>query len=118
MDQAIRNKLRNVVTQCRRLLEEAVSQVLQGQFGIYATGKRDEVKVEDASRMGHLSDEGVTTRFQRMFRSKVIVAQRFRIIDLVSRGQESPQKRGPSLGSEEWSRGPETCSGSDPRNGR
>ena len=47
MDQAIRNKLRNVVTQCRRLLEEAVAQVLQGQFGIYATGKRDEVKVED-----------------------------------------------------------------------
>src|SRR6266516_416304 len=56
MDQAIRNKLRNVVTQCRKLLEEAVSQVLQGQFGIYASGK-DEVHVEDESRMKNLSGE-------------------------------------------------------------
>ena len=47
MDQATRNKLRNVVTQCRKLLEEAVPQVLQGQFGIYASGKKDEVHVED-----------------------------------------------------------------------
>ena len=36
MDQAIRNKLRNVVTQCRKLLEDSVSQELQGKFGIYA----------------------------------------------------------------------------------
>jgi hypothetical protein len=57
MDQAIRNKLRNIVTQCRRLLEEAVGQALQGQFGIYASDKRDEVHVEDESRMSHLSDE-------------------------------------------------------------
>ena len=57
MDQAIRNKLRNVVTQCRKLLEDAVAQVLQGQFGIYASGKKDEVHVEDASRMGHLGAE-------------------------------------------------------------
>jgi hypothetical protein len=55
MDQAIRNKLRNVVTQCRKLLEDAVAQVLQGQFGIYASGKKDDVHVEDVSRMGHLS---------------------------------------------------------------
>src|SRR5262245_44161753 len=49
MDQGIRNKLRNVVTQCRKLLEEAVSQVLQGQFGIYASGKKDEVHIEEES---------------------------------------------------------------------
>jgi hypothetical protein len=49
------------------------------------------------------NDLNVTPRFQRMFRSKVIAAQRFRILDLVSRGQESPKQRGPSLGSEEWS---------------
>src|SRR5512135_3314799 len=61
---------------------------------------------------------GVTTRFQRMFRSKVIAAQRFRIIDLVPRGQASPQIRGPSLGSEEGPRGPEAWSRSDPRHGR
>lgn len=57
MDQAIRNKLRNVVTQCRKLLEDAVAQVLQGQFGIYSTGKKDEVHVDDDAKMKHLSDE-------------------------------------------------------------
>jgi hypothetical protein len=57
MDQATRNKLRNVVTRCRRLLEEAVGEVLQGQFGLYPSGAKGEVKVEDASQMGHLSDE-------------------------------------------------------------
>jgi hypothetical protein len=57
MDQAVRNKLRNVVTQCRKLLEDAVAQVLQGQFGIYATGKKEEVHVEDESRMTHLAEE-------------------------------------------------------------
>jgi hypothetical protein len=46
MDQSIRNKLRTVVTQCRKLLEEAVTQVLQGQFGISASPKEDEVQVE------------------------------------------------------------------------
>src|SRR6266542_418624 len=57
MDQAIRNKLRNVVTQCRKLLEEAVSQVLQGQFGIYGSGKKDEVHVEDEAGLKNLSEE-------------------------------------------------------------
>jgi hypothetical protein len=57
MDQSTRNTLRNVVTQCRRLLEESVAQVLQGQFGIYAAGKKDEVQIEPEARMSHLSDE-------------------------------------------------------------
>jgi hypothetical protein len=57
MDQNTRNTLRNVVTQCRRLLEESVAQVLQGQFGIYATGKKDEVQIEPEARMSHLTDE-------------------------------------------------------------
>ncbi|NLY01509.1 MAG: SAM-dependent methyltransferase [Rhodopirellula sp.] len=57
MDQAVRNRLRNVVTQCRRLLEHATAQALQGRFGIYATGRKDDVHVEDDSRMGHLTDE-------------------------------------------------------------
>src|SRR6266576_1135702 len=57
MDQSIRNKLRNVVTQCRKLLEEAVSQVLQGQFGIYPSAKKEEVHVEDEGRMKNLSEE-------------------------------------------------------------
>jgi hypothetical protein len=62
MDQAIRNKLRNVVTQCRRLLEEAVSQVLQGQFGIYGSAKKDEVHIEDDARMKNLSGEDMDFR--------------------------------------------------------
>jgi hypothetical protein len=57
MDQNTRNTLRNVVTQCRRLLEESVAQVLQGQFGIYAAGKKDEVQIEPEARMSHLSEE-------------------------------------------------------------
>jgi len=57
MDQAVRNRLRNVVTQCRRLLEDATAQALQGRFGIYAAGRKDDVHVEDDARMGHLTDE-------------------------------------------------------------
>src|SRR5271157_1686851 len=57
MDQAIRNKLRNVVTQCRRLLEESIAQQLQGKYDIYATGKKDEVKADEDVPVGHLSDE-------------------------------------------------------------
>lgn len=51
MDKAIRNTLRNTVTQCRRLLEGAIANVLEGQFGIHHDGK-----VEDRSRLGHLSE--------------------------------------------------------------
>ncbi|MGO9465046.1 MAG: hypothetical protein ACLQVF_12945, partial [Isosphaeraceae bacterium] len=57
MDQAIRNKLRSVVTQCRRLLEDSIAQQLQGKYDIYATGKKDEVKTEDNVPLGHLTDE-------------------------------------------------------------
>ena len=57
MDQAIRNKLRSVVTQCRRLLEESIAEQLQGKYNIYATGKKDEVRAEKNVPQGHLSDE-------------------------------------------------------------
>src|SRR5690349_3088813 len=56
MDQAIRNKLRGVVTQCRKLLEESVSHELQGKFGIYAA-RKDAVQVDAEDRMAHLSAE-------------------------------------------------------------
>ncbi|MBI3468944.1 MAG: SAM-dependent methyltransferase, partial [Planctomycetes bacterium] len=56
MDQAVRNKLRGVVTQCRKLLEDAVSQELQGKFGIYAA-KKDGVQVDDDARMSHLTND-------------------------------------------------------------
>lgn len=57
MDQAIRNKLRGVVTQCRRLLEESVRDELQGKFGVYAAPKGDDVQVDADARMTHLDDE-------------------------------------------------------------
>jgi hypothetical protein len=56
MEPAIRNKLRTMVTQCRKLLEESIAQTLQGHFGIYR-GNKDEVHVEDTSHMTHLSIE-------------------------------------------------------------
>jgi hypothetical protein len=56
MEPAIRNKLRNTVTQCRKRLEESIAQILQGHFGIYH-GDKGEVHVEGASRMTHLSEE-------------------------------------------------------------
>jgi len=57
MDQAIRNKLRSVVTQCRRLLEESIAQQLQGKYDIYATGKKDDVRAGKDAPLDHLSDE-------------------------------------------------------------
>jgi hypothetical protein len=61
LDRATRNTLRNAVTQCRRLLEEAVGDVLEGRLGIRRTGE-----VEDAARMTHLSEE------ERQHREQVI----------------------------------------------
>ena len=57
MDQVVRNKLRNVVTQCRKLLEDSTAQALQGRFGIYATNNKSEIQIEDESRMEHLTGE-------------------------------------------------------------
>ena len=74
MDQALRNKLRNVVTKCRKLLEDAVAQVLQGQFGIYPSGKKDEVHVEDEARMGHLGDEDRACRSDLLDHFQHIIA--------------------------------------------
>jgi hypothetical protein len=56
MDHPIRNKLRGVVTQCRKLLEDSVSQELQGKFGIY-TAQKDAVQVDDEARMTNLTAE-------------------------------------------------------------
>ena len=57
MEQETRNRLRNVVTRSRRLLEEAISHELQGRFGIFVPAKKDEVVVEDVARMTNLGDE-------------------------------------------------------------
>lgn len=57
MEESVRKKLRNIVTQCRKLLEEAVSQELQGRFGIHTSPKKDEVIIENEARMTNLTDE-------------------------------------------------------------
>jgi hypothetical protein len=60
MDQEIRNKLRNVVTQCRKLLEDAISQELEGKYGIFA--KKDQVTADPNAKMPHLSEEEQAAR--------------------------------------------------------
>jgi hypothetical protein len=55
MDQEIRNKLRNVVTQCRKLLEDSVSQELEGKYCIFA--KKDQVTADPNATMAHLTEE-------------------------------------------------------------
>ena len=63
MDQEIRNKLRNVVTQCRKLLEDSISQDLEGKHGIFA--KKDQVTADPNAPMTHLTDE--ERRLARIF---------------------------------------------------
>jgi hypothetical protein len=69
MDKATRNVLRNVVTKCRRLLEEAIGEILQGQFGIHPNGK-----VEDLARMQHLSESDRGYREQALIHLQHIQA--------------------------------------------
>src|SRR5436305_6045542 len=52
MDKALRNTLRLVVTQSRKILEEAIGELIQGRYGIHVSGQ-----VEDAAAMSHLSEE-------------------------------------------------------------
>ena len=60
MDQEIRNKLRNVVTQCRKLLEDSIAQELEGKYGIFS--KRDQVTADPNAKMAHLSEEEQAAR--------------------------------------------------------
>lgn len=60
MDQEIRNKLRNVVTQCRKLLEDSISQELEGKYGIFA--KKEKVTADPNAKMGHLTEEEQAAR--------------------------------------------------------
>ena len=60
MNQETRNKLRNVVTQSRRLLEDSISQDLEGKFGIFA--KKDQVTADPNAKMTHLTEEEQAAR--------------------------------------------------------
>lgn len=55
MNQEIRNRLRNVVTQCRKLLEDSVTQDLEGKFGIFA--RNGQVTADPNAPMTHLTEE-------------------------------------------------------------
>lgn len=57
LDKALRNELRKAVTQCRRLLEDSVGDVLEGRLGIGRDGT-----VEDAAKMGHLAEDELEHR--------------------------------------------------------
>ena len=52
MDKALRNTLRLAVTRCRKLLEEAIGEQLEGRYGLDRNGKRD-----DATGLTHLDAE-------------------------------------------------------------
>lgn len=76
MDKALRNTLRNVVTQCRKELEQSVSEMLEGQFGIYPSGK-----IDDPTEMGHLSVEDQEYRSQLLVHLEHIQAGGFKAKD-------------------------------------
>lgn len=79
MDKARRNALRNVVTRCRQLLEQAVGEVLQGQYGVHPDGA-----VEDAESLTHLSDEAQRYREQTVAHLEHIKAAGFKARDAVA----------------------------------
>lgn len=60
MDQEIRNKLRNVVTKCRKLLEDDIREVLEGKYAIFA--KKEKVTADPDAPVTHLSDEERSAR--------------------------------------------------------
>jgi len=78
MDKGTRNTLRNVVTKCRKLLEDAIAEVLEGQFGIHKSGS-----LESSSSMVHLSEEEQAFREQLRVHLDHIKAGGFEIRDAI-----------------------------------
>ena len=76
MDQEIRNKLRNVVTQCRKLLEDSISQELEGKYGIFV--KKDQVIADPNATMTHLTEEEQAARKDILNHFDHIVARGFK----------------------------------------
>ena len=79
MDKSLRNSLRIVVKQSRKILEEAIGELLQGQFGIHASGK-----IEDADSMIHLSEKERLHREQLLVHLEHIQATGFKLKDAVA----------------------------------
>jgi hypothetical protein len=78
MDKETRNRLRHTVTQCRTILERAIAEILQGQFGIHDTGL-----VEDPEAMTHLSAEDREYREQSIIHLQHIKAANFKPAEAV-----------------------------------
>src|SRR5437764_5480462 len=79
MDKSLRNTLRLVVTQSRKILEEAIGELLQGRYGIHVSGQ-----VEDAAAMSHLSEEERQHREQLLVHLEHIQARGFKPKDAVA----------------------------------
>jgi hypothetical protein len=73
MDKTLRNNLRLTVTQCRKLLEDSIAEVLQGQFGLHRDGA-----VEELSRLGRLDAEDLAIREQLIAHLRHIEAAGFK----------------------------------------
>ena len=76
MDKELRNTLRNTVTKCRKLLEDAVGELLEGQFGIHRNGQ-----VEDAGQLKHLAAGDQDYRSQVLAHYEHIKATGFKPAD-------------------------------------
>jgi len=63
MEKQTRNQLRNTITKCRKLLDDAIRELLEGQYGIYLVAK-GKLIIEEAGRMSHLGEEELQNRGQ------------------------------------------------------
>lgn len=78
MDKPARDALKKVVVKCRQLLEAAVEDLLEGEFGIYKSGQVD---ADDA--MDHLSADDLAYREQLKVHLNHIQAAEFKASEAV-----------------------------------
>ena len=79
MNKEQRNALRNMVVQCRRLLEKSIADGLQGQYGIHPTGE-----IEPANRLSHLSEEDKAYRQEMLAHIEHIQASGYKAKDALA----------------------------------
>jgi hypothetical protein len=79
MDKSLRNTLRIIITQARKILEKAIEVQLEGQFGIHINGI-----VEDISSLGTFSEEDQQYRKQILAHLDHIQAAEFQSLDAVA----------------------------------
>ncbi|HKW22689.1 MAG TPA: DNA methyltransferase [Ktedonobacterales bacterium] len=79
LDKSTRNALRLSVTACRKLLEDAAAELLEGQFGIHRDGT-----IELAASMTHLAADDRAYREQVVSYLQHLAARRFAVADAVA----------------------------------